>query len=312
MENISRRSLIKSASATGIVSSLPFFGSNAQATKSSSPFKICLNTSTIMKQNIGLIKEIEYAAKAGFEGIEVWMRTIEAFQKEGGKLSDIKKRASDLGISIENVIGFAEWMSDDENKRKQALEQTKREMDMLQQIGCTRIAAPPFGAITDKISLEDSTARYKALMDVGDTMAVQPQLEIWGFSKNIHLVGQSVYMAAESGHTNPAILADVYHLHKGGSAKNALNKIDGSMLNIFHMNDYPAEPGRDNIKDSHRVMPGDGVAPMKDIMRTLAKKGKQISISLELFSEKYWAMKPQEVLAEGFDKMKKSASLIFE
>ncbi len=301
MENISRRNLIGlGLAATGSILA-PSTSFAAQPPKSN--FKICLNTSTIMKQKLGIMKEIEMAAKAGFKGIEVWVSTIEEYIQAGGKLSDVRKKASDLGISIEDVIGFSNWLSDDASVRATALEQTKREMDMVKQIGCNRMAAPPFGSTKDIVALEDSAARYKDLCALGMQMAVQPQLEIWGFSNNIHLVGQSLFIAAESGQESPAILADVYHLHKGGSAENALNLIPGKQIQIFHMNDYPAEPGRENINDSHRVMPGDGVAPMNKILKILHKKNTPISLSLELFSEKYWAMPAKEVLAIGYDKM---------
>jgi 2-keto-myo-inositol isomerase len=301
MENLSRRNLIGVGLAAAGTLAMPFKSKASVLAKSN--FKICLNTSTIMKQNVGLMVELEMAAKAGFKGIEVWMRTIDAFLAAGGKLADVKKKAADLGITIEDVIGFSNWMSDDPNLRLQALEQTKRDMDIVRQIGCSRMAAPPFGSTINPISLELSAARYKDLCALGTSMAVQPQLEIWGFSNNIHLVGQSLFIAAESGQENPAILADVYHLHKGGSESNALNMIPGSQIQIFHMNDYPAEPGRENINDSHRIMPGDGVAPINKILKTLHSKNTDITLSLELFSEKYWAMPAKEVLAIGFDKM---------
>jgi 2-keto-myo-inositol isomerase len=310
MKNLSRRTLIASglATAAGVMLS-PLEG---KANSAKSDFKICLNTSTIMKQEIGLMKEIEMAAKAGFKGIEVWMRTMEAFVAGGGKLADVKKKAADLGISIEDVIGFSNWLSDDPNIRAEALEQTKREMDMINQIGCNRMAAPPFGSTINPVGLEMSAARYKDLCALGARMAVQPQLEIWGFSNNIHLVGQSLYIAAESGQESPAILADVYHLHKGGSAENALNLIPGKQIQIFHMNDYPAEPGREKINDSYRVMPGDGVAPINKILKTLHQKDSPIALSLELFSEKYWAMPAKEVLAIGFDKMQTAVQKALE
>ena len=77
-------------------------------------FSFCLNTSTIRQQNLGLVGEIKTAAKVGFNGIEIWMRTLEAYVKEGGKLADIRKLAQDLSITIEDSIGFAAWIVDDD------------------------------------------------------------------------------------------------------------------------------------------------------------------------------------------------------
>ena len=305
-ESISRRNLLKSSVVLGTGLTLPNIA-NASTKVLKSNFSFCLNTSTIMKQNIGLMAEIELVAKAGYNGIEIWIRTLEAFIKAGGNLKDVKQKANDLGIVIEDAIGFAPWIVDDPNERQKALEQTKREMDMLAQIGCKRIAAPPFGATQGaEINLRQAAARYRAVCDLGDSMGVLPMLELWGFSANLHLFGETLFVASESGHPKALILADVYHLHKGGSELNALSFLSGNHLQVFHMNDYPAIPARETLNDSFRVMPGDGVAPMDKILKMLHDKNTPIVLSLELFNEDYWKKDPMEVAKIGLEKMKMS------
>ena len=123
-------------------------------------FSFCLNTSTIREQNLGLMGEIELAARAGYDGIEIWVRTLQDFADKGGKLSVVKKRASELGISIENAISFPKWIVDDDSVRQKALIQAQEEMEMLAEIGCKRIAAPPVGA-TDQPGLDLDTAAQR-------------------------------------------------------------------------------------------------------------------------------------------------------
>lgn len=303
MEQISRRNLLKSGVALSSAMVIPAEKNVVNVAKSN--FSFCLNTSTIMKQNIGLMAEIELVAKAGYNGIEIWIRTLEAFVKAGGNLKDVKQKTSDLGIVIEDAIGFAPWIVNDPNERQKALEQTKREMDMLAQIGCKRIAAPPFGATQGaEINLRQAAARYRAVCDLGDSMGVLPMLELWGFSANLHLFGETLFVASESGHPKALILADVYHLHKGGSELNALSFLSGNHIQVFHMNDYPAIPSRETLNDSLRVMPGDGVAPMDKILKMLHDKNTPIVLSVELFNEDYWKKDPMEVAKIGLEKMK--------
>ena len=270
-------------------------------------FTFCLNTSTIRKQKIGLMAEIETAAKAGYDAIEIWVNTLEEYVAKGGNLGDVRQKAKDLGISIEDAIGFATWIVDDPNLRAKALEQTKREMGMLAEIGCKRIAAPPFGA-TNKagINLQNAAARYRQMLDLGDEMGVLPQLEMWGFSANLHLFGEALFVASESGHPKAVILADVYHFFKGGSDFNALKTLNGECMQMFHVNDYPANFLREKINDSHRVFPGDGVAPLDKIFQTLHQKNTPIVLSLELFNEEYWKMNPLDAAKIGLEKMKNS------
>jgi 2-keto-myo-inositol isomerase len=312
-EEFSRRSILKKGLAFGAGLSLIENEAIAKPKKNKTNFTYSLNTSTIQKQNLGLMGELDLVAKAGYNGIEIWMRTLDTYLKGGGKLSDVKKKASDLGIVIEDSIGFAAWIVDEEGTREKALDQIKREMEMLAQIGCKRMAAPPVGATAKEkagLSLFDAAKRYKKVCELGDQMGVKPMLEMWGHSANLHLFGEALYVASECGHHTPLILADVFHLHKGGSELNAINLVAGKHIEVFHMNDYPDVPGKTTINDSYRVMPGDGVAPMTEILGSLKAKNTPIVLSVELFNESYWKMDALEVAKIGLDKMKACVSKV--
>ncbi|HAH45505.1 MAG TPA: xylose isomerase, partial [Planctomycetaceae bacterium] len=75
-------------------------------------------------------------------------------------------------------------------------------------------------------------------------------------------------------------------------------------VQVFHVNDYPADPPRETINDSHRVYPGDGVAPLTDIFRMIFQAGFRGTLSLELFNRDYWQQDPLEVARIGLQKTK--------
>jgi 2-keto-myo-inositol isomerase len=95
----------------------------------------------------------------------------------------------------------------------------------------------------------------------------------------------------------------VFHIYKGGSDFHGLKLLSAGALQVFHINDYPAEPPRAEANDSHRVMPGDGVAPMTQILRDLASTGGNTVLSLELFNRGYWEQDPLHVARLGLAKM---------
>jgi 2-keto-myo-inositol isomerase len=271
------------------------------------PFKYCLNASTIRGQKVGLAREIDIAAEAGYTGIEPWIQAIQEYVKTGGKLQDIRKQVADRGLTIEGAISFARWIVDDDAARAEAVEQVKREMDLLAQIGGKRIAAPPAGANAGNapsLDLMKAAERYRAILDLGDQMGVTPILELWGPSKNLHRLGECVFVVIESGHPKAGLLGDVYHIYKGGSDLNGLKMISAAAMPVLHMNDYPADPPRDRIADRDRIMPGDGIAPLTQILRDLRDKGGQTVLSLELFSQAYWEKDALEVARIGLAKMK--------
>lgn len=279
-------------------------GSNVE-----SSVRYCLNTSTIRGQGLDLAAEVELVAKAGYDGIEPWIRELEAYEQSGGNLTDLGKRIADLGLTVENAIGFAVWIVDDEEARKKGREQAKRDMELLAKVGGKRIAAPPVGATNNvKVNLFAAAERYHELLNLGLETGVMPQLELWGFSSTLSRLGELIFVAVESNHAEAAILPDVYHIYKGGSEATGLRMIEPSRINVFHMNDYPAEPPRETISDAHRVYPGDGVAPVSEILADLIERGFQGTLSLELFNPEYWKQDAKEVAVTGLAKMKESVA----
>lgn len=269
-----------------------------------STFKYCFNTSTIRGQKLPLADVVKIAADAGYHAIEPWIDEIEEYRRQGGSLSDLKKQITDSGLTVESAVGFAEWIVDDGARRTAGLERARHEMDLVQQIGGAWIAAPPSGAQDTSLSdYKILSARYRALLELGEQIGVTPQLEIWGFSQTLHLLGQVLYVAAESRHPRACILPDIYHLYKGGSGFAGLQLLGPSAIHVFHMNDYPAMPRREEITDSDRVYPGDGIAPVRDVLQTLRHIGFDGYLSIELFNEAYWQQDPAAVAQTALAKL---------
>ena len=117
-------------------------------------------------------------------------------------------------------------------------------------------------------------------------------------------MSQALAVAAAADDSDAKILADVYHLFRGGSGFEGLKLIDGQAISIFHLNDFPKDIPRTSQQDKDRVFPGDGAAPLQSLSDTLRKKGGEIVLSLELFNPEYYAMDPNYVAKTGLEKMK--------
>jgi sugar phosphate isomerase/epimerase len=270
-----------------------------------------LNTGTIRGQKLPLEQAVDLVAAAGYDGIEPWIGEIETYVKNGGRLPDLRKRIADRGLIVESAIGFAAWIAEDEAQRRAGLEQAKRDMDLLRQIGGTRIAAPPAGGTQTKFDLLQIAERYRALLAAGAEIGVTPQVEIWGPSANLSRLGEAVFVAIESGRRDACLLPDVYHVYKGGSDFAGFKMVAGTSMHCFHMNDYPADPPRETIGDKDRVYPGDGIAPLSEILQTIAAAGFSGALSLELFNREYWAQDAALVVRTGLEKMQAAVAKAF-
>jgi len=269
------------------------------------PFTYGLNTSTIRGAELSLPDEINLCAEAGYDGIEPWIRELDAYVAGGGSLADLARRTADRGLAVPNAIGFFAWIVDDADARCAGLEEARRNFEMCAAIGCERLAAPPFGA-TDAagLDLRQAAERYAELCRIGAEFGVTPMVEFWGASRCLSRLGEAMLIAVESGCDQACVLADVYHMYKGGSPAAGLAKLSPGALGLLHYNDYPADPPRETIADADRVYPGDGVAPLATFVRCLDGIGYRGMLSLELFNEAYYRQGAAEVARTGLEKMR--------
>jgi 2-keto-myo-inositol isomerase len=303
--SINRRHSLKVLGASVGLSLLPQLGQGQAKPAPKQAFTYCLNMSTIRGHKLGFVKELEVASKAGFGAVEIWMESLQTYLDGGGTLADARKRIGDLGLKVENAIGFAQWIVDDEATRTKGLAQLRKEMEMLAQIGCRRTAAPPAGATKDPgLNLTRAAERYRAILELGDQTGVVPHLELWGFAANLNRLSDVMYVAIESGHPSARVLLDVYHLYKGGSSLDSLPLVGKPAVEIFHVNDYPATLTPTAITDADRVYTGDGKAPIRQILQTIRNPDRPIILSLEVFNKNYYAQDPLQVAKTGLAKMK--------
>ena len=300
-----RRNFLFGAGVAGVSSAAMWNTETLASDGDSKEFKLCLNMSTIRGHELDAAQEIEVAGKAGYDGIEPWFRKINSYVEGGGSLKDLKKRLDDHGLSVESAIGFAKWIVNDPDERAAGLEEAKRDMETIRALGGTRIAAPPAGVKKGEVvDLDDAADRYRVLLELGASVGVTPQIEMWGGHPTIGTIEKALYIAIRAGHPDACFLGDVYHTYKGGSSFDSILLMGPHALRAYHMNDYPADPPRETIKDSDRVFPGDGIAPIPEILRKFKSVGAYPALSLELFNKDYWAMPVDECAKVGLEKMK--------
>jgi 2-keto-myo-inositol isomerase len=302
----SRRQFVRAGGAVLAAAAVPAMTQQRAAGGKPARFRFGLNTGTLRGYKLALPEQIEVAARAGYDGIEPWLADVDKFVDGGGSLKDLNRRCRDLGLEVCSAIGFAQWIVDDDAVRAKGLEQLRRDMSQLSELGGSRIAAPPAGATGPGAILDHArmAERYRSILELGHDLGVVPQLEIWGISANLGNLADALAVAARAAHPDACILADVFHLYKGGSAPASLHLVARNAAHVFHMNDYPATPDRATVTDAHRIWPGDGIAPLKEILGYLVANDCRLFLSLELFNSEYWKLPVADCARVGLAKMK--------
>ena len=103
---ISRRQMLKSsgfALAGSLFSTVMGCSSGGRTEKEKlpvkRPFRIGMNASTISAYSLSVPEQIELCSEAGFDGVELWIRDVDAFVKQGvlpGSLSSSPSRTDSI------------------------------------------------------------------------------------------------------------------------------------------------------------------------------------------------------------------------
>ncbi|MFD1677370.1 sugar phosphate isomerase/epimerase family protein [Alicyclobacillus fodiniaquatilis] len=272
------------------------------------PFKLSLNASTLLPFKLDITEQIRIAAAAGYEGIEIWVRDLDAYLENGGTLKELRDHIEQTGIQVVNAIAFWKWSDANETERSQGFEQAKRELEQLAQIGCAAAAAPPFGNV-DGVSLDDMASQFAKLTELARDIGVEPLLEFWGRANQLSRLSDAVYVAMESGVADAKILLDPFHMYTGGSKLSGLSYLNGDRIGMVHVNDYPETPSRETIADKDRVFPGEGILPSNQFAQKLWDIGYRGYLSLELFIEDFQGKTALDVAKQGVTAIQKAYSI---
>jgi sugar phosphate isomerase/epimerase len=244
------------------------------------------------------MEKIDIARDAGYDGIELWINELEEVERDGPGVEELRRILDDKGLFVPNIIGLWNAMPPEEEAWAQALEESKRRMDLCARVGAQHVAAIPQPDRPD-IDLMWAAEKYRALLDAGQEMGITVAVEFIGFFQGVNRLGQATAIALEARHPSACMVADTFHCFRGGSMFEGLQHIQGSLIAVMHFNDVPGDVPREEQGDEHRLLPGDGILPLVEVVQTLAAIGFPGPLSLEIFNRELWEQDPLEVAKEG-------------
>jgi 2-keto-myo-inositol isomerase len=264
-----------------------------------SEFTYCLNTSTI--RPTPLPEKIRIAGRLGYQAIEPWNAEITEYVQQGGTLPDLKRALTDAGLKVVSMIALHGWIAAEGDEYRHVLEECRRRMGQAVELGSPFIVASPPREAVDR---GRAATRYAELLRMGREIGVRPAMEFLGFSAGIKDVASVRAVVEGSGDPDATVVADVFHLLRGGGAIDDLLGLSGDRIAIFHMNDLPASPPPREQTDSDRVMIGDGIADLPRVIANLRQIGYGGPLSLELFNQDLWSQDPEAVARRGLERMR--------
>jgi len=117
------------------------------------------------------------------------------------------------------------------------------------------------------------------------------------FTRNstfISTLPTSLKLIREAAHPNVHPMLDCYHFWSGLSKLQDLDLIHPGEVAHMHFQDVPDMP-RELLDNTTRLIPGDGVSPLVQILRKMSEKGYTGALSVELFLPQFQQADPYEM-----------------
>jgi len=261
---------------------------------------MCIDTSSFEEK----VKAISFG---GFESIEIWLKDF-----KDKKISEVKKIIKDHNLRVAETVKLEGWFELDgslmgvKNNWSSIFDECKNRMEISKDLGSEYIVTLPSRDDRGKFSsFEDGAERYFQILEFGKKIGICPTLEFVGQSSQIYNVRTVLDFCNLIKDDYCKIIVDVFHVWRSGDDIEEVSKIPVELVSLLHLHDATSKFGREEYKDRHRVMPGDGILDLKKFINIFKKKGFSGDISLGVYNHDNWTRDPYNVCREGFLKMKK-------
>lgn len=257
-------------------------------------------------EKCALEDDIRIAGACGYEVVEIRMDKMETYLKNHS-FEDLRALMRKAGVRPWTINAIGMSTMQDEAGLARVMRETEQFADFAAAIGCPWIVACPGaknGASWDEV-ITKSAASFARQADIAWKRRVNLSFEFLGFPwASVQTVSEAWAVVKAANRGNTGITIDTAHFHSGSSTLAEISALPCQALAVFHMNDLVDKP-KHEIGDYDRVMPGDGVIPLADIVREVKRIGFDGVASIEIFNHDFNKQDPEKIAKAACEKMAK-------
>jgi len=245
----------------------------------------------------GYRKSLEGWSRAGIKNVEINDLMLDEFLKTD-TLAAARTLLKDLGLTVVSSSARQVDLWIPGATQVTSLETWKKRCEQFASFGAERIYCP--AVTTRKVTPEDYKGAPDCIRQAGEAAKQYRLTAMIEFARNstfIATLTTALKLIREAAHPNVRPMLDCYHFWSGLGKMEDLDQLRPGELAHVHFQDVPDMP-RELLDNTTRIIPGDGVSPLVQILRKLAEKGYAGALSVELFLPEFQQGDPYEVAAK--------------
>ena len=261
--------------------------------------RLALNGATTMRAD--LATDIRAASGAGFDCLEIWAAKLRKFL-ESNSTAALKSLLDEHELEPYSINSIEHVTFRNGEAHARLLNECEELCHIAAEINCPYIVVVP-SPLPDGVNhervVEESVRVLEELGRIAERYHVALAFEFLGQPNcSVQTLEQAAEIVGRLARANVGLVLDSFHFYAGGSQVEAIKSLDADKLFIFHINDAENLP-REQLEDSHRLLPGLGILPLGEIVRALKAIGYDRVTSVEIFRPEYWERDPLELARDA-------------
>lgn len=261
--------------------------------------KLALNGATTMRASLD--EDVRAAGAAGFEYLEIWAAKLRRFLKSQ-TTAELKSLLREQRVKPYSINSIERITFRDAEKQVALLDECEELCRIAAEIECPYIVVVPSplpaGSSRDEV-VEESVRVLTRLSIIAAHYGVSLAFEFLGQKDcSVQTLKLADEIVKETARPNVGLVIDSFHFYAGGSEMASIEALDAERLYIFHINDAEDLP-REQLEDRHRLLPGLGILPLREMARALRHINYDRVVSVEIFRPEYWERDPFQLARDA-------------
>jgi 2-keto-myo-inositol isomerase len=263
--------------------------------------QLAINSQCTSHRN--LEEALDAYAAAGFRNVEPHLNLVKDWLDDGHTVEQTRELFESRGLRVvaSSQLEVASFGSPDAllpNLRANA-----ENARLIHALGADKMIVGTDGP--EQVSSEALDAIAFALRNLAQSiegLEVDIALE-FNWSPVVKSLPSAVRVAEKAGHPRVGVLFDPAHYHTTPTKLSDINADSVRWIKHVHLDDMPDKPADLTHRDFDRVLPGEGVLDLREIIATLERNGYDGFYSIELFNADLWHLPPKEAARRCYESL---------
>jgi 2-keto-myo-inositol isomerase len=250
-----------------------------------------------------LEEALDAYAAAGFRNVEPHLNLVKDWLGDGHTVDEARElfESRELRVVASSQLEVMCFGSPD--ARMPNLRANAENAGLIRELGADKMIVGTDGPEQNSIEALDAVAGAmwnlaEATEDVGVDIAIE-----FNWSPIIKSLQSAVRVAEIADHPRVGVLFDTAHYHVTPTKLRDINESSSRYVKHVHLDDMPGTPADLTHRDFDRVLPGEGVIDLPEIISALERNGYEGYFSIEMFSAKLWRLPAKEAARRCYESL---------